>query len=81
MITPNNMRGQVSAVYLFVVNVIGLAIGPSSIALFTDYVYEDEALLGRSISSVSAIVAPLAALILFVCLRHFRDSMDKVHDL
>ena len=36
---PNNLRGQMSAVYLFVINLIGLAIGPIVLALCTDYVF------------------------------------------
>lgn len=46
-ITPNNLRGQISSIYLFVINLIGLAIGPIVIALFTDYVF-DEARFGAS---------------------------------
>src|SRR6185436_12188877 len=39
---PNSMRGQASAIYLFVVNLIGLGIGPSAVAAATDFVFEDD---------------------------------------
>ena len=39
---PNPMRGQASAVYLFVVNLIGLGLGPTAVALITDYVFRND---------------------------------------
>ena len=38
-LTPNRMRAQISALYLFVVNIIGLGLGRTAVALFTDYVF------------------------------------------
>ncbi len=42
-ITPNNLRGQISSIYLFVINLVGLAVGPMLLALFTDYVFTEAA--------------------------------------
>ncbi len=39
---PNYMRGQASAIYLFVVNLLGLGIGPWLVAFFTDYVFRGD---------------------------------------
>ena len=39
---PNNMRGQASAIYLLVVNMMGLALGPLILAMLTDYVFTGE---------------------------------------
>ena len=64
-ITPNRMRAQVSALYLLSVNLIGLGIGPTFVALMTDYLYKDPALVGHSLATVAAITAPLSALILY----------------
>ena len=41
-IMPNPMRGQASALYLFVITLIGLGIGPTAVALITDFVFQDE---------------------------------------
>ena len=38
-ITPNRMRAQISALLLFLTNLFGLALGPSAVALLTDFVY------------------------------------------
>ena len=45
VITPNEMRGQITAVYLFVTNILGMAVGTSILAAFTDFLYQDDALL------------------------------------
>lgn len=42
-ITPGEMRAQASALYLFVVNLIGLRLGPTAVALVTDFVFGRDA--------------------------------------
>jgi MFS family permease len=56
-ITPNQMRAQVSALYLFTVNIIGLAIGPLFIGWMTDSVFGDPMDLRYSIIIVFTIAA------------------------
>jgi MFS family permease len=63
MITPNQMRGQIRAAYQFVFNVVGFGAGPFLVAVFTDYVFHDDAALRYSLASVAAITGPLAALL------------------
>jgi len=63
MITPNQMRGQIRAAYQFVFNVVGFGAGPFLIALFTDYVFRDDAALRYSLATVAAIIGPVAALL------------------
>ena len=76
-ITPNQMRAQVSALYLLSVNLIGLGIGPTFVALMTDYLYGDSALVGHSLATVAAITAPLSALILYTGLKYYRASLAE----
>jgi MFS family permease len=40
-VTPNQMRAQVSAVYLFTVNLIGLGLGPYLVPMISDYILRD----------------------------------------
>jgi hypothetical protein len=61
MITPNPMRGQIRAAYQFVFNVVGFGAGSFCVALFTDFVFRDDAALRYSLSSVAAIIGPAAA--------------------
>ena len=63
MITPNQMRGQMRAAYQFVFNVVGFGAGPFLVALFTDYVFGEDAALRYSLATVAAIIGPLAAIL------------------
>jgi MFS family permease len=63
MITPNQMRGQMRAAYQFVFNVVGFGAGPFIVALFTDYIFGDDAALRYSLATVAAIIGPLAAIL------------------
>lgn len=62
--TPNRMRGQVSALYLFFLNLTGIGLGPTIVALFTDEVYGGDASVRFSIATIVAIAMPVAALLL-----------------
>jgi MFS family permease len=59
LITPNELRGQVIAIYVFVLNLIGLGFGPTAVALITDRVFQDTMAVGKSL----AIAQCLAVLI------------------
>jgi len=74
LITPNEMRAQVSAVYLFVINMIGLGLGPTVVAVMTDYLFGYDGGVKYSLALLHAGAAPLAAVILWRGLRHLRAS-------
>ena len=73
LITPNEMRAQVSAFYLFMINLIGIGLGPFLTASVTDVVFADEAAVGYSIALVAGVAAPLAALVLWSGLGAYRE--------
>ena len=75
---PNQMRGQASAVYLFIVNLLGLALGPYLLAIFTDYVFRDEMMVNYSLFSTSLIAHILSIATLLFCLRHYTGSLDRL---
>jgi MFS family permease len=64
VITPNQMRAQVSALYMFAMNVVGFALGPLVVALFTDYLFKDPQDLKYSLSLCAAILGPIALLVI-----------------
>lgn len=55
LITPNEMRGQVIAIFLFILNIIGLGIGPVAVALITDYLFQNTLYVGKSLAIVQII--------------------------
>lgn len=76
LITPNEMRGQVAALYVLVMGLIGLLLGPTSVALLTDYVFEDPLKVGYSISVVAAVTGPASVALLALSLRPYRAAAD-----
>ena len=53
-VTPSSMRGQLTALYTGVLNLIGLGLGPLAVGVFTDYVFKDPVKVGHSLSIVIA---------------------------
>ncbi len=74
VISPNQLRGQLTAVYIFVTNILGMAVGTSILAAFTDFLYQDDALLHYSIATAVAIFYPSAALLFWYCLPAYRQA-------
>jgi MFS family permease len=79
LVTPNEMRGQIIALYFFVANLIGLGLGPTAVAATTDFLLRDPALLRYSLSIVAAVALPLSALILLLGLKPFRQSVEAAN--
>ena len=60
---PNGLRGQASAIYYLANSVVGLTLGPLSVGLLTDYVYEDPLRIGDALALVAIVIAPATALL------------------
>jgi hypothetical protein len=73
-ITPNRMRGQVSAIYLFFLNLVGIGAAPTFVALVTES-YGGDTMVSAAIATVSGIAALLSAGALLLCGRHYRQAM------
>ncbi len=71
LIAPNQFRGQVSALHLFSINIIGLGVGPTLVALLTDLVYDGGTGVRYSIATVAAVLAPLATIFLIAGFRPY----------
>ncbi|MGK2739937.1 spinster family MFS transporter [Tepidicaulis sp. LMO-SS28] len=74
---PNKMRGMVSAIMLFVVNIIGLGLGPSAIAFMTDFILQDESQLRYSIAVVPAVLLALSSIFGFAGMKAYLRSRDN----
>ena len=75
MIVPNQMRAQTTAIYYFVISVLGLTLGPLLIAVVTDSVFHDENALRYSISIVSGVAGAIALIFLFLNIKPYRASV------
>ncbi len=77
-IMPAAMRGQASSIYLLVVNLIGLGIGPTAVALCTQYLFRQDDALRYSLALVSSTACVLAAAILSRSLKPFLESLQRL---
>jgi MFS family permease len=75
---PNVLRGQASAIYLFVVNLIGLGLGPTAVALMTDYVFRNDDAVRYSLLVVGTAAHLLAAGLLWNGLKPFLVSLERL---
>jgi MFS family permease len=75
---PNAMRGQASAIYLFVVNLIGLGLGPTAVALTTDYVFRNDQAVNYSLLIVATLAHVIAAVLLWVGIKPFLQSLARL---
>lgn len=63
--SPNEMRGLMAGCFVLSTNLIGLALGPTSVALVSDYIFESTQAVGSSLALVGATVLPMAVLLLW----------------
>ncbi|TDU32238.1 putative MFS family arabinose efflux permease [Panacagrimonas perspica] len=77
-LVPNGMRGQTSAIYLFVVNIVGLGFGPTAVALLTDRVFADDASVHLSLAIVTCAAQLLAFVLLARGRIHYRASLLQI---
>jgi MFS family permease len=76
LITPNEMRAQVSAIFLLVTNVFGLGLGATTVALFTDYVLGSPDQINISLALMTCLVATPALVLLTLGLKPYRASLQ-----
>jgi MFS family permease len=64
VISPNRLRGQLASIFLFIANILGVASGPTVVALLTDYVYRNDHAVGLSLVTASIVITPIVVVIL-----------------
>lgn len=77
IVAPPQLRGQMSAIYLFMGNILAAATGPFTVAVFTDFVYRDENLLGLSMVTNTVLMVPMAAALLWFAIKPYRKSLSE----
>jgi sugar phosphate permease len=71
IITPNRMRGQITALFLFAFNVVGFGLGPSFVAVLTDHVFGSEVRIGWSLATAAAILGPAGMAMIALSLKPY----------
>ena len=78
MVAPNRLRGQLGAVFLFTVGIIGVSCGPLLPALFNDYVFKAHDSLRFSIAWSTGLVGPVAFIALWQGLAQYRSRFHEM---
>lgn len=78
LITPNRLRGQMSALYMLVINIVGLGLGPLLVGALTDYLFSQPADVRYSLAIINAVAAPIAFVFLLTALSHYRTLRSNL---
>jgi MFS family permease len=78
IVTPNEMRGQVTALYLFLFNVVGLALSPMILALLTDYVFQSESQIRYAILTSAVTFGPISLFVIWLGLKPFGQEVARL---
>lgn len=73
-IFPNRMRGFASALYVLLVNLAGMGLGPACIALTTDYIFGDAQALRYALLLIGLITTIGSLFFTLRCLPAYRQS-------
>jgi MFS family permease len=76
-VTPNDMRGQITAFYLFMFTFFG-ALGSLFIGAASDFITGD---LGEAILLTVATLMPLAAFLMYRAIRPYREEVERLESL
>jgi MFS family permease len=75
-ITPNEMRGQITAAYLFVLSLFSMSASPAAVGSLTTYYFADDKAVRSSAVIVGVVAAVLGLLSLLVGLRAYERTAE-----
>lgn len=76
-VAPNAMRGQVTAMYLFMFTFFG-AMGSFFVGLVQDYLVRDEAQLWKSLVITASTLLPIATLLMIRAMKPYREEVQRL---
>ncbi len=72
LVIPNRARAQVTALYIMLITLVGLGVGPAVVGMMTDHVFRNPADIRYSLAIVVALPAPLMFTLLALAWRPYR---------
>jgi len=76
VIIPNEMRGQITALFLLCFSLIGMSISPIMIAFLTQYVFGAESMLRYSIATVHIVLGPIATIVFWYGMKPYGKAFS-----
>ena len=77
MLAPNQLRAQISAIFLLISNLVAVGIGTTLVALITDKVFENPVMVGSSLTIVGTVACVLTFILLQRGCKAFSNSMES----
>ncbi len=77
IVTPNQLRAQVSAVYMLFLNLITALVVTTGIGFITDFWFKDEMALGQSIMMANLLSMSFAFLCLYIAMSYFNKEFTN----
>ena len=78
LITPNQMRGFVAGLYVFAVSGLGFTLGPTGVAVVSDYVFHDPLAVSQSLAIVCCLAGAIALWVLARAMPAYRVAIHKL---
>ena len=77
-VTPNEMRGQVIALYFLILNITANGIFNQVVAAFTDFFFADPADVGKSVAVVGTTVTIVGIISLIIGIKYYKRSAQEI---
>ena len=81
IVTPTELRGKMTALFLFIFSVVGVAFAPVITALITDYILHDESQIRWAIFLPAVVFGPLSILISWLGLKPYAREVERLQAL
>ena len=78
IISPNRMRGQITAIFFLFYNLVGQGLSPWFIGLFTDIVLKDESHLRYALLTVSVLFTPASLFVMWLSLKPYAREVAAI---
>lgn len=78
-VVPNRMRGQAIAVYLLLAGLLGIGLGPTSVALVTDFVFHDDKALPYSMALTAGPASLIGLWLIASGLKPYARTQASLH--
>jgi MFS family permease len=77
IVTPVEIRGRVTALYLMTTALFAQTMGPATVGFLTDYVFHRDTAINMSLSLTTLLYAPIALIAFAVGLKPMRDAVAR----
>lgn len=77
MVTPSELRGQISSFYILVFNLLGVGLGATIAGAFSTYLFADDKMIGWSVFLTFAIFMPIAIGFLISAMKPMREALAR----